>query len=248
MYKNALLYSVDGREYHGVIMYDEKLTSKAPCILVTHAWRGQDDFARSKAESLAKLGYVAVALDVYGEAKEVKTADEAAQLMLPLFYDRRLLQKRMIAGFEAACAHPLVDSTRIGCIGFCFGGLATIELLRSGVDLRAAVSFHAIFGTEMNGKKAVTAPIASGISGSLLMLHGEDDPLVTNQEMLAMQDDLTKAGVDWQMHIYSHTMHAFTVPGAHDTAMGLMYNPKSDKRSWQAMQQFLAELLSKTRV
>lgn len=242
MRREIVSYQIDGKEHRAVVVYDETIQKALPCVLVAHAWRGQDDFAREKAESLAKLGYVGVALDIYGEAIEVKTSEEAASLMQPLFYNRRELQKRMKAGFDAIKVHPKVDSSRIGGIGLCFGGLAIIELLRSGADIRGVVSFHAILGN----KNAEIVPIAEGIKGSVLMLHGACDPLVTHEDIQMTQDEFEKAGVDWQMHIYGHTYHAFTVPEASDKAIGLMYNPVSDQRSWQSMEHFFEKLFRNT--
>jgi dienelactone hydrolase len=243
MHKEIVSYHIDGKEYRVLVVYNEMVENPLPCILVAHAWRGQDDFARNKAESLAKLGYVAVALDIYGDAIEVKTAEEAATLMMPLFYNRGELQKRMIAAFNVIKVHPKVDPSRIGGIGFCFGGLAIIELLRSGVDIRGVVSFHAVLGNEKEGKKAETVPLADNIKGSLLMLHGAEDPLVTDEDIRLTQEEFEKAGIDWQMHIYGHTYHAFTVPEACDKTFGLMYNPVSDRRSWQAMTTFFETIL-----
>lgn len=229
---------------HGEIFYEET-GEKRPCVLVSHAWMGQDDFALNKAKSLASLGYVGFAVDYYGDKKHVNTPEEASALMLPLFFDRALLQERLKAAFNEACRHPMVDAKKMGGIGFCFGGLGIIELFRSGVDLRGAVSFHAILADEKEGKKAKTVPIQQNIKGSLLVLHGYEDPMVTPQDIDRFQKELSQANVDWQMHIYSHTTHAFTVPQANNKSMGLMYNPVSEKRSWLSMKNFFTEVFSR---
>ncbi len=225
----------------GELYYPESLKEPAPCVLVAHAWMGQDDFARSKARSLASLGYVGFAIDYYGDAKLAKTTDGAAAMMAPLFMDRELLQSRLKAAYDVACQHPLVNAKKIGAIGFCFGGLSVIELFRSGANLRGVVSFHAVLGDEMAGKKAKTVPIASGIRGSLLLLHGHNDPLVTADDIAQCQKELTDARVDWQMHVYGNTSHAFTVPQANDKDSGLIYSAISERRSWRSMKNFFEE-------
>lgn len=150
MKNERVLYECDGVGFQGELYYEKP--GKKPCVLVAHAWMGQDDFAREKAKSLAKLGYVGFAVDLYGEAKNAHSADEAVKLMAPLFMDRKLLQNRLKAAFEVAKNHPEVDAARIGGIGFCFGGLSIIELFRSGVDVKGVVSFHAVLGDEKEGK------------------------------------------------------------------------------------------------
>lgn len=115
---------------HGFLAAEEN-AQKLPGILVVHAWRGQDDFARDKAKELAKLGYVGFAVDLYGNGQVAENDDQAAALMKPLFIDRTELRKRILAAFSELQKHPAVDPHQVGAIGFCFGGLTVIELLRS---------------------------------------------------------------------------------------------------------------------
>lgn len=231
MKNERITYRYGDTVLHGELFYIET-AEKRPCVLVAHAWMGQDDFARSKAMSLAALGYVAFALDYYG--KQAYSKEEAQALMKPLSEDRKELLGRLTAGYDAIKDHSKVDKTRMGAIGFCFGGLAATELYRSGISLKGVVTFHAVMGSRI--------PMANDIKGSILILHGYDDPLVKSEEIDKCQKEFTEAGVDWQMHIYSNTSHAFTVPQARDEEMGLMYNPTSEKRSWQAMKNFFEEL------
>lgn len=242
MHAEILKYHHDGKEFLGHLVYNSKIEEKRPAVLVVHAWKGQDEFARNKARALAELGYVALAVDLYGGAKEVETNQEAKDLMMPLFLSRKELQERMKAAFERLCFHPFVDTKMVGAIGFCFGGLAAIELLRSGAPIKGVVSFHALLGVEIDGQKAEVVPCSTPIKGSLLLLHGQDDPLVSDKDLQQMKDEMTKASCDWQLHIYSHTAHAFTLPGAHDVEHGLVYNPKANIRSWKAMRCFFDEI------
>lgn len=240
MFRENITYQIDGRRYRGFLTSpDDK--KRRPAILIAHAWRGQDEFARKKAEALAELGYVGFASDLYGEGRVAETDEDCLALMTPLFQDRALLQKRVVAAFNTVKQHRLVDTDKIGGIGFCFGGLTIIELLRSGVDVKGVVSFHGVLGHQ----NAKTVPISDHIKGSLLILHGYDDPLVTPNDISEMQQEMTKAKVDWQMNIYGHTSHAFTNPIAQDKAKGLLYNPVAEKRSWLAMRNFFEEIFSK---
>lgn len=222
---------------HGFVVANDNQKGKKAVVLVAPAWRGQDAFARDKAKQLALLGYLGFAVDIYGEGRLTEDNKEAEALMTPFYLDRALLQRRMRAALDHVRTHPLADSSRTGAIGFCFGGLAVVELMRSGAPLQAVVSFHGILGST----KAKTVPIAKNIRGSLLLLHGHDDPTVSDGDIKSMQAELTNAHVDWQMHIYGNTMHAFTNPMAKEPSLGKAYNPLAEKRSWQAMKNFLDE-------
>lgn len=244
MKKETINYRVGNQSFKGYLVYDERDKKPKPGVLVAHAWRGQDDFARKKAEALAELGYIALATDVYGDGKSVTTDEEAQALMFPLFLDRKLLLERITGAYDLLKKQPHVDPKRIGGIGFCFGGLTIIELFRSGADLRGAVSFHGVLGNSLGGKQAAALPIAKGIKGSLLILHGHNDPLVSAQDIQNVQNELTKSLVDWEMNIYGHASHAFTNPEVHDDKKGLSYNPKADHRSWRAMCDFFEEVFA----
>lgn len=237
-------YPIDDQKHHGLWVFpsgEDLRVQKRPAIIVAHAWMGQDSFARHKAEALAELGYIAFAADLYGEGKTASNPQEAQSLMTPLFQNRSLLQKRIKRAFEVVQAHPGVDTSRIGAIGFCFGGLTVIELLRSGVDVKAVVSFHGVLGNQMGTIRANPVPIANNIKGSLLILHGYEDPLVSQDDIQNTQKELNQAGVDWQMNIFGHTSHAFTNPDAHDKEHGLNYQPISAERAWWAMMHFFSE-------
>jgi dienelactone hydrolase len=243
MQEEIIHYKQGKDTFQGYLVYDPEIKTPRPAILVAHAWRGQDDFAKSKAIELAKQGYLAFVADVYGNGVHVKTNEEAQALMLPLFIHRKLLRDRICAAYETVAKHKLVDPHKIGAIGFCFGGLTVIELLRSGVNLRGVVSFHGLLGDTLGENKAIIAPISNDIKGAILILHGHDDPLVSSTDIKAIQKELTDAKVDWQMHIYGHAVHAFTNPEALDVSSGMAYNAKANRRSWQTMRDFFKEIL-----
>ncbi len=239
MNEKTIPYQAKGVQSEGFLVYNDQVRTPCPGVIVAHAWRGQDDFARNKARELAKLGYIGFAADIFGNRKTASNDEEADALIKPFVVDRKLLQSRMIAAYETLINQAGVDQSRIGAIGFCFGGLSVIELLRSGTPVKSVVSFHGVLGN--TGAK--TVPIAKNIKGSILMLHGYEDPLVPINDVLNIQKEFNDAGIDWQMDIYGHTSHAFTNPQAHDTKKGLIYNEKINKRAWLAMKNFFEETL-----
>jgi dienelactone hydrolase len=242
MHQETLTYTCGDILCKGHLAFDERAAAKRPAVIIAHAWHGQDDFARQKALELAKLGYIAFAADLYGNGIEVKTNEEAQALMLPLFINRQLLRDRIVSAFNAAAKLDFVDKKRMGAIGFCFGGLTVIELLRAGANVRGVVSFHGVLGDSREDIKAHTVPPVEPIKGSLLILHGHQDPLVSKEDIASIQSEFTQLGVDWQMHIYGHSVHAFTNPEVSDFKGGLAYNKLASQRSWQAMRQFFNEI------
>ncbi len=242
MHEEKVIYTIGKTDMHGTLVYDPTIKGKRPAVLVAHAWMGQDDFARKKARDLAKLGYVAFAADLYGNGVVVDNAKQAEMLMLPLFMDRKMLRERIVAAYEALHSHERVDGERIGAIGFCFGGLTVVELLRSGVSLRGVVSFHGVLTDRRGDLVAMTIPPAKKILGALLMLHGHDDPMMTPEDIRRIQSEMTEAQVDWQMHIYGHAVHAFTNPAVSDVKGGMAFNAKANQRAWLSMRNFFEEL------
>jgi len=215
--------------------FDSSSTMRRPLVLVAHAWMGQDDFARTKAEQLAGLGYVGCALDMYGKSVLARDNKEAERLMSAVAADRNALRRRINQGLEAARAHAQVDQGRVAAIGFCFGGLCVLDLARSGASLLGVVSFHGILATP-------DPESARNIRCKVLALHGNDDPFVPPAQVTAFRKEMNDAGVDWQMHTYGKTVHAFTVEDANDLKLGCVYSRSAARRAWQAMTSFFAEL------
>jgi dienelactone hydrolase len=111
-----------------------------------------------------------------------------------------------------------------------------LELARSGADLKGAVSFH--------GGLATPNPAdARNIKGKVLVLHGADDKFESPAEIAAFQEEMRRAKVDWQMVYYGGAVHSFTNPDADRAGIkGVAYNEAADRRSWQAMRDFFAEI------
>ena len=234
---NTVNYLDGGTLLQAFFAYDDSFEERRPAVLISHAWGGRDEFVNNKAKQLAELGYVAFALDMYGQGILGKSPEENAVLMQPFIDDRQLLQKRINAALYAVTLLPWVDDSRIAAIGFCFGGLCVLDLARMGADVKGVVSFHGLLYTPENSeKKTVTAKV--------LALHGHDDPMATADQLKAFTTEMTDLNVDWQLHSYGNTVHAFTNPMANNPAMGTVYNETADKRAWQSMKNFLEEVLA----
>lgn len=215
--------------------FDDSFSDRRPAVLINHAWGGRDDFVAEKAKKLAALGYFGFAVDMYGKGILGSSPEQNAKLMQPLMDDRAMLQQRMKAALYAVRLLPWVDDSKIAAIGFCFGGLCSLDLARTGADLKGVVSFHGLLGAPDNTKSIA-------IKAKILALHGHDDPLVPVEQVIAFEQEMTKAGADWQLHTYGNTMHAFTNPVANDPAFGTVYQSDADRRSWIAMENFLSEV------
>lgn len=230
-------YTHQSLTFAGWLAWDDALATPLPGVAVAHTWAGRGEFEQGRAEALAELGYVGMALDVYGKGVRGTSVEENQQLMLPLRNDRALLQGRLLAGVEALAAQAEVDAGRMAAIGYCFGGLCALDLARVGAPLRSVVSLHGLFDAPDN-----TA--GKPVDASVLCLHGYDDPMAPPESVLALAAEMSAAGADWQLHAYGNTVHAFTNPVANNPQMGTLYSPLADRRSWQAVQNFLAETLS----
>ncbi len=221
----------------GYLAYDDSFQGKRPGILVVHEWKGHNPYVRKRAEQLARLGYVAFALDMYGKGVRAKDAKEAAALAGIYKGDRKLMRARAAAGLDVLRSRPQTDTVRLAAIGYCFGGTTVLELARSGADLVSVVTFH-------GGLDTPTPEDARNIKGKVLALHGGDDPFVPIPQVEAFQEEMRKAGVDWQFVSYGGAVHSFTNPEAgNDNSKGAAYNERADRRSWAAMLGFFAETL-----
>ena len=219
----------------GCLVYDETQSGKRPGVLVVHEGFGLGEHALERARMLVRLGYVAFAADMFGGRRQAKDLGEARSIIGPLRDEPPKLRARGRAALEVLAAQPQVDAGRLGGIGFCFGGSTVLELARDGAPLRGVVSFH--------GGLASKAPAAKGaVKAKVLACTGADDPLVAATEVVAFEEEMTKAGVDWQVIAYGATAHSFTNPDA-DGSMhpGIRYNAQADRRSWAAMRAFFEE-------
>jgi len=229
-------YKQGGATLEGFVAYNDTIKGARPGVLVVHQWLGLTDYEKHRAELLAQLGYVAFCADIYGQGVRPQTAQEAGAQAGKYKSDRQLLRARVNAGLDALRRQPLVDPKRVAAIGYCFGGTTVIELARSGADVAGVVCFH-------GGLDSPTPADGKNIKGKVLVCHGADDPFSSPQNIAAFEDEMRQGGVDWQLIKYGGAVHSFTQPSAgNDNSKGAAYNEKADKRSWEAMKQFLAEI------
>jgi dienelactone hydrolase len=208
---------------------------RRPGVLISHAWGGRGELEEIKAAQLAELGYVGFALDLYGKGVKGSNPEQNRALMQPLLDDREMLQRRMHLALDNIRKQKEVDGERIAAMGFCFGGLCVLDLARTGADILGSASFHGLFSSPGNTSN-------NKIKAKVLVMHGWDDPMVPPNDVLALAEELTSMGADWQIHAYGHTLHAFTNPAANDREHGTVYDADADRRSWQSLQLFLAEI------
>ena len=228
-------YEVDGTACSGYVARPDDDASH-PGVLVVHNWLGVTDAVRFRCDMLARLGYVAFAVDVFGA--DVRPTEAEAPGVAGGFYgDLELFRTRLEGGLEQLLAQPGVDAGRTAAMGYCFGGSGALQLARTGADLKGVVSFHGALQTGPEGE-------AERIRAKVLVLTGAIDPIVPPEAVDAFEDELRGApGVDWQVVTYSSSMHAFTEPGTDAPDHGAQFNAAAEARSWQAMKSFFAEVL-----
>ena len=231
-------YRQNDTKLQGYLAYDDAVKGKRPGVLVVHEFWGLNEFAKERADKLAGMGYVALAVDMYGEGKVTQDREEARKLAGHV-RSTPLMRERAKAGLEVLRKHNLVDPQRLAAIGFCFGGTTVLELSYTGADVKGVVSFHG----------SPTAPKPEdmkNIRAKILVLHGADDPLIKPEDIKAFQDGMRQAGADWQMVYYGGAVHSFANPKAgSDKSKGVSYDPKAAARSWQHMLLFFRELFDK---
>lgn len=211
----------------GYMAYDDSIKGKRPGVLVVHDWLGVGPYVRARAQQLASLGYIAFAPDIYGKNIRPVDSKEAAKISSEFQNDRLLLRLRANAGFDILRNHPMADSDKFAAVGYCFGGMTVLELARSGANLAGVVSFHGNLDTPYDTRS---------IHAKVLALHGADDPVVPPAQVAAFENEMRKAGADWQLNVYSGAAHNFTNPNSPS------YNRQVDRRSFEAMKTFLNEI------
>lgn len=237
-----ITYEVDGQTYRGYLAYDESQTDVVPGVLVVHEWWGQNEYARRRARMLAEMGYVALALDMYGDGKVTEHPADAKKFAGEVIEHLPSAERRFVAAAELLRAHPRVDGGRIAAIGYCFGGgIALHAARRNLVPLRGVASFHGML-----------APLAPGqpdaIAAKIIVFTGDADPFVPVDTAVAFEREMKAAQADARVVHYPTAKHAFTNPDA--TAVGernglpLQYDAAADADSWAELERFLSEVFA----
>lgn len=237
--RETIVYQGPGGPFEGVIAYDDEVEYARPGVLVLPNVLGQKEADNQKAEDIAKLGYVGFACDLFGQGRRKTRADaDYAEYMNELDADRAMLRDRLTASLGVLKDRAEVDPAKTAAVGFCFGGKCALDIARSGMDVLGVVSFHGVYD-------APDYPSVTPIAAKILICHGWNDPLGPPDKVAALASELTDAGADWQLHAYGHAGHAFTDRSMKDRPAprpGVGYDEKADRRSWQAMRNFLTEL------
>ncbi|MBI2743518.1 MAG: dienelactone hydrolase family protein [Chlamydiales bacterium] len=233
MHSALVAYEDGGAALEGFAAYSSE--EKRPLVLLCHGWRGRDEFICEKARALAEAGYASFALDMYGKGILGRSKEENASLKRPFLEDRALLQRRVLKALDVASRLPYVDSKRIAAVGFGFGGLCALDLARSGADIRGVVSFYGHFDPP-------PSQLIRPIRAKILILHGYNDPQVRLSELQLFEREMDDSKIDWQVHLYGNTLHAFASPNVNVPESGLQYNPESAARAWSATINFLSEI------
>lgn len=228
--KEPVRYTIGDKTYESLAVWDDAVAGSRPAVLVTPTFMGRTAFEEEKAEKLAAMGYVGFVVDVFGADVRPTNFDEAAAAMQVVNGDRKGLATMMQTAVDNVRALDVVDAGKVAAIGFCFGGKCVIDLARQGADVAGVVAFHGIF--DQPG-----IPVADTISAKVLALHGWDDPLAKPDDVVAFAAEMTEKKADWQFHAYGHAQHGFTNYNREQ-----MFEPKADRRSWQAMGNFLEEI------
>jgi len=232
-----IAYKVGDQEFIGHLAWDDAVSGKRPGVLVVHEWWGLNDYARRRAEQLAKLGYIAFACDMYGDGKSTQHPNEAMEMATHVRQNLAEWQKRANLALDLLKQQPQCDSSRLAAIGYCFGGSTALVLAYSGADLDAVVTFHAALPVP-------TPEQAQAIKPTIVVCHGAQDGFIPEETIQHFRKALDDAHVDYEMDYYAGTRHSFTVPDADKHGNpGMAYNKKADERSWSRMLRLFDEKL-----
>lgn len=239
-----LSYEVGGEKFTGFLAYPVSEEGKQyPGVLVVHEWWGLNDYVRRRAQMLAESGYVALALDMYGEHKMAHNPDDAMKLMTAATEKPEVAISRFAAAFDLLKAQGQTDPERIAAIGYCFGGAVVLNMARAGMELDGVASFHG------NLQPMIPEARRSPIKGQVVVFNGADDPFVPQEQRDAFRQEMEAAGVSYEFIDYPGAQHAFTVPEADGLGvqfnMPLKYDPAADADSWQRLLAFLNKVFGK---
>lgn len=235
--EEAVSYEIEGKKYNGYIYYTEGQKGKRPGILVVHEWWGLNDYSRGRAKQLAQLGYISMAVDMYGNGKTAEDPKTAQELAMPFYKNPALAKERLEVALNLLKKYPQTDSSKMAAIGYCFGGFVVLNAAKLGADLKGVVSFHGGLGGAKPDKNITKAKI--------LVCHGAADPF-TNPEVDGFKKEMDNAGIDYTFKAYPNATHAFSNPNA--TAKGIKYempikyNEGADFASWNDMKQFFKRI------
>lgn len=227
-------------DLEGHLTWDDAVKGKRPGVLVVHEWWGLNDHARDRAADLAKMGYVAFAVDMYGKGKLTENPAEAREWATALRANTDTWRKRAAAGLEILKKQDNVDGDKLAAIGYCFGGSTCLQLAYHGAPLKAIGTFHAAL-------PAPKADEAKGIKAKILVAHGAADTFIPEESIKAFRAALDGAKVDYKFVAYPGVKHSFTVTSADKRGIeGMKYDKHADEDSWKQLQELLKTAFGST--
>ncbi|AFM18260.1 dienelactone hydrolase-like enzyme [Mycolicibacterium chubuense NBB4] len=229
----SLRHDIDGTQFDAVLTSGDRAPG-APTVLVFHGMEGRSELQLQFAARLGEWGYQGIAVDLFGEEVSRGGMEATSVEMARFLDDRSALAQRLATVFEALVAAPQVDPRRVAAIGFCFGGLCVLDLARAGHPLAGVASFHGLLTAGPDGGR-------NDVTAKVMVFHGWDDPLAPPEDVVALGREFSGRAIDWQLHAYGNTMHAFMAPWANDPERGILYSQSAAERAWTSLGHFLRE-------
>jgi len=229
---SKLDYTVGSINYQAYLARDESVNAPAPGVIIVHEWWGINDYIVKRAHMLAELGYVALAIDMYGEGRVAANTDEAGSMMNEVLGDMDAGTEALRAGYQLLIEQASVDAQKTAAIGYCFGGAMVLHMARIGLPLSAVASFHGALGSFHEAEPGSIQP-------RILVCHGEADSMVTMDDLTSFRAEMDTAGADYEVKLYTGAKHGFSNPGADEKAsrygIDVGYNAEADRASWREM-------------
>jgi dienelactone hydrolase len=231
-------YAADTVKMQGYIAFDSANTAKRPAVLVVPEWWGIGDYVKGRAKQLAELGYIAMAVDMYGNATEAADPETAGKMAMPFYTNPQMAKARFDAALAKLKTYPQVDTNRIAAIGYCFGGSMVLNAAKMGAPLVGVVSFH--------GGLAGVTPDKATLKAKVLVCHGGADNFESPEEIATFKKQMDSVGADYTFKVYEGATHAFTNPEATEKGkkfnMPISYNAAADTASWNDMKAFFGKI------
>lgn len=236
--EEAVVYKEDSTSMNGYVVYNAALEGKRPIVMVVHEWWGNNVYPKSRAKQLAEMGYLAMAVDLYGNGATAEDPITAGNMAMPFYKDPEMGLKRFEAALAKIKTYPQADTSRIAAIGYCFGGAQVLNYARMGENLKGVVSFH--------GNLTTTPLIREKLKAAILVCHGAADQFVPELEVVQFKKEMDSVKADYTFKSYAGATHAFTNENA--TATGqkfnipISYNAAADSTSWEDMKVFFDKI------
>jgi len=232
-------YDVGGSPHTGYLVHDDAFEGQRPGVLVVHEWWGHDQFVREQAEALARAGYTAFALDMYGSGKLADHPEDAQALMSEAISDPEMIEHRFRRAMEVLQAHETVDEGQLAAQGYCFGGAVVLNMARRGLDLAGVVSYHGSLGSPFT-------PEPGSIQARIQVYTGGADPLVPLDQVTAFIEEMHSVGADVTLRSFPAAQHSFMNPRADEFGerfgMPLAYDEDAAMNAWAGTLAFYREL------